>query len=82
LILEGTIMKHHRLVVTVVGALLLAGGLFFAEAQAPTPKPAGGDPRIDKLVEQNQQILQNQQDIIKALADIREGLLQLRRRSS
>ncbi|MGA2140694.1 MAG: hypothetical protein ABSH14_17720 [Verrucomicrobiia bacterium] len=60
---------------------LVAGSLFVAQAQSET-KPAPPDTRIDKLLEQNEKILKNQDDILKALTDLKEGVLQLRRRSS
>jgi hypothetical protein len=60
---------------------LVAGSLFVAQAQSET-KPAAPDARIDKLIEQNTRILKNQDEILKQLADIKEGVLQVRRRSS
>lgn len=60
---------------------LVAGSLFVAQAQSE-PKPAPPDPRIDKLIEQNTQILKNQDEILKQLGDLKEGVLQIRRRSS
>ncbi|HUI07404.1 MAG TPA: hypothetical protein VL486_10415 [Verrucomicrobiae bacterium] len=60
---------------------LIAGSLFVARAQSES-KSAVLDPRIDKLIEQNEKILKNQDDILKQLADLKEGVLQLRRRSS
>ncbi len=60
---------------------LVAGSLFVAQAQSET-KPAPPDSRINKLMEQNDQILKNQADILKQLGEIKEGVLQLRRRSS
>jgi hypothetical protein len=60
---------------------LVAGSLFVAQAQSET-KPAPPDARIDKLLEQNEKILKNQDDILKALTDLKEGVLQIRRRSS
>ena len=60
---------------------LVAGSLFVAQAQSET-KPAPPDSRIDKLLEQNDQILKNQADILKQLGEVKEGVLQLRRRSS
>jgi hypothetical protein len=62
---------------------LVAGSLFMAQAQTQTQaKAPPPDPRIDKLIEQNEQILKNQDQIIKDLNDMKEGILQLRRRSS
>ena len=60
---------------------LVAGSLFVAQAQSE-PKPASPDARIDKLIEQNDKILKGQNDILKALTDLKEGVLQIRRRSS
>jgi len=74
-------MNTKTVALVVVAAGLIAASLFMATAQAQT-KPAGSDPRIDKLIEQNEKILKNQEDIQKQLADIKEGILQLRRRSS
>ena len=60
---------------------LVAGSLFIAQAQTAEPKvPA--DPRIDKVIEQNEQILKNQADMMKSLEDLKKGVLQLRVRSS
>jgi hypothetical protein len=74
-------MKAKLFVTVAVAALLVAGA--FAIAQAPAqPKPAPPDPRIDRLLEQNDQILKNQQDILKQLGDLKESILILKRRSS
>lgn len=70
-----------RIVTLAVAALLVAGT--FAIAQAPTqPKAPPPDPRIDKVIEQNVQILKNQDEILKSLSDMKESLLILKRRSS
>ena len=60
---------------------LVAGSLFMAQAQTEV-KTLPPDPRIDKLMEQSDKILKNQDDILKRLDDLKEGVLQLRRRSS
>jgi len=60
---------------------LVVGSLFMAQAQTEV-KPPPPDPRIDKLLEQSDQILKNQDQIQKDLSDVKEGVLQLRRRSS
>ena len=74
-------MKAKSFVTVAVAALLVAGT--FAIAQAPAqPKTAPSDTRIDKLLEQNEQILKNQQDILKQLGDLKESILILKRRSS
>jgi hypothetical protein len=73
---------NAKLFVTVAVAALLVAGTF-AIAQAPAqPKPAPPDQRIDRLLEQNDQILKNQQDILKQLGDLKESILILKRRSS
>jgi len=66
-----------------LAAGLVAGSLFLAQAQSDVkPVAPAPDARIDKLLEQNEKILKNQDEIIKTLADIKEGVLQARRRSS
>jgi hypothetical protein len=64
-----------------LAAGLIAGSLFIAQAQGDV-KPPAPDSRIDKIIEQNEKILKNQDEILKDLADIKEGVLQARRRSS
>jgi hypothetical protein len=71
-------MKAKTFVTVAVAALLVAGT--FAIAQAPTSPKA--DQRIDKLLEQNEQILKNQDDILKALADLKESMLILKHRTT
>jgi len=61
-------------------AAIAVAGLFYVQA-ADEAKPAT-DPRIDKLIEQNEKILANQDSILKQLAELKQDLLQLRRRSS
>jgi hypothetical protein len=74
-------VKKQYVAVVAVAAALVVGSLFVAEAQTDV-KPPPPDPRVDKLIEQNDQILKNQDQIIKDLDDLKEGVLQLRRRSS
>ncbi len=61
-------------------ALLAVAGLYFVRA-ADEAKPAP-DPRIDKLIQQNEQILKNQDEIKQKLDKMTQDLLQLRRRAS
>jgi hypothetical protein len=72
-------IKYAAIFALAVG--LVAGSLFIAQAQSEV-KPPPPDTRIDKLLEQNEKILKNQDEILKELADIKEGVLQVRRRSS
>jgi hypothetical protein len=56
------------------------GSLYFVRAdESATPAT---DPRIDKLIEQNEQILKTQADILQQIQEIKRDLQQLRRRSS
>ena len=64
-----------------LAAGLVAGSLFIAQAQSDVKSPVP-DARIDKLLDQNEKILKNQDDILKELGEIKEGVLQVRRRSS
>jgi hypothetical protein len=74
-------MNAKYVAIFTLAAGLVAGSLFIAQAQSDV-KPAAPDPRIDKLLDQNEKILKNQDEILKELADIKEGVLQVRRRSS
>jgi hypothetical protein len=76
-------MNTKFVAIFALAAGLIVGSLFMAQAQSET-KPAipPSDPRIDRLMDKSDQILKNQDEILKQLADIKEGLLQVRRRSS
>ena len=74
-------MNKKLVALSVVVTLLAIAGLVYAQGQGPTPAPKP-DPRIDKLLIQNEQILKNQQDILKQLAEIQVGVTQTRRRGS
>ena len=74
-------MNTKFVVVIALAVGVVAGSLFIAQAQAQVKAPAL-DPRIDKLIEQNDKILKNQDEILKQLGDLKEGVLQIRRRSS
>jgi len=74
-------MNSKYAAIFALAAALVVGGLFLARAQTPV-KPPPPDPRIDKIIDQNDQILKNQDQILKDLSDLKEGVLQLRRRSS
>jgi hypothetical protein len=70
-----------KLFATVCVALALAAAIAFAQDKEPA-RAAKPDPRIDKLIEQNEQILKNQQEILDRLGKIETGLTQVRRRGS
>lgn len=74
-------MNTKHVAIFALAAALIAGSLFIAQAQSEN-KPAVSDPRIDKLIEQNEKILKNQDEILKQLGEVKEGILQVRRRSS
>lgn len=74
-------MNAKYVAIFALAAGLIAGSLFVAQAQSDV-KPPPPDTRIDKLLDQNEKILKNQDAIIKELDDIKEGVLQVRRRSS
>lgn len=69
-------MKTKLLLVAIF--VVAAGFWTYAQQQRET-KP---DPRVDKLLEQNEQILKNQAEIMKSLETIQGGLQVLRRRST
>ena len=73
-------MNAKYIAIFALAAGLVAGSLFVVQAQSDV-KPAS-DKRIDKLLEQNEQILKNQDEILKQLGEVKEGVLQIRRRSS
>jgi hypothetical protein len=74
-------MNIKNIAIFVLVGGLIAGSLFIAQAQSEN-KPAVSDPRIDKLIEQNERILKNQDEILKQLGEVKEGVLQMRRRTS
>jgi len=76
-------MNNKSVVAIALAVGVVAGSFFIAQAQGETKSAAAAaDPRIDKLLEQNDKILKNQDEILKQLADLKEGILQVRRRSS
>lgn len=79
-------MKTKLLCVLALAGALAAGAIVTAQTttkpQSSTAAKPAGDPRIDKLLEQNEQILKNQQEILQRLDTINTGVQQMRRRSS
>jgi hypothetical protein len=74
-------MNTRLVAVAAVAVVVSAGSLFVAHAQTELKAPPA-DPRIDKLIEQNEKVLKNQDDILKKLDEMNKGILQLRVRSS
>lgn len=75
-------MNSKAIATAVLIALIAAGSFVFAQQQTTSPSKPALDPRLDKIIEQNTQILKGQADLEKKMDDMKEGLLQLRRRSS
>jgi thiamine kinase-like enzyme len=71
---------NNKLVASAIVAVLLVAGSLMVRANGEPKSQA--DPRLDKVIEQNDKILKNQEEILKALGDLRQDILQLRRRSS
>lgn len=62
--------------------LVVAGGIAIAQQPAASkPGQPPPDPRIDKIIQQNEEIQKQQAEILKQLADIQAQLAVLRRRS-
>lgn len=68
-----------KLFASICVAIALAVTYALAQEQS---KPSIPDPRIDKLIEQNEQILKNQTTILEKLDKLEQGMLQVRRRGS
>ncbi len=73
--------KTEILFTLAVAALLAGGSLCYTNAQSAQNNPPG-DPRLDKIIEQNNMILKNQEMFREEVQKIQRDLLQLRRRSS
>jgi uncharacterized membrane protein YccC len=69
-------MKKIAVILCIAAALAAATYVYAQTKSAPA------DPRLDKLLEQNEKVLKNQDDILKKLDELKEGVLQIRRRSS
>ena len=72
---------NKKVALFILAAGIIACRRFIAHAQTEV-KPVALDPRVDKLIEQNEKILKNQDEILKQLGEVKEGVLQIRRRSS
>ena len=73
-------MNRKRFLPLVVAVVLVGGGLMIGHAQQPAS--AADTARLEKIVKQNEQILENQAEIKKTLDQLRQDILQIRRRSS
>jgi hypothetical protein len=74
-------MNKKSLIALGIAVALVAGTVVFAQSSKPA-SGQGADPRIDKLIEQNEQILKNQEAILKKLDELQTGIGVLKRRSS
>jgi hypothetical protein len=75
-------MKMKYILAVAFAALVLVGTWIGTAHGQTKPATETSDPRIDKLIEQNEQILKNQEEIKKQLDGLKQDLLQLRRRAS
>lgn len=73
---------NSKVIATAILAVVIAAGSIVLAQQPSTPAKPVTDPRLDKIIEQNTQIIKSQQDIEKKMDELKEGLLQIRRRSS
>jgi len=73
-------MKTKLVVPVCVAVLLVAAAVTWAQSTKSQAAPS--DPRIDKVIEQNEKILKNQEDILKKLDELQGGISTLKRRSS
>ena len=71
-------MKLNRIGAVVVAVVVLVGT--WVVAQTPVAAPTA-DPRIGKILEQNEKVLKNQDEILKQLAEIRQELTVLKFRT-
>ena len=74
-------MNKNLIVAFGLAGILVAGSFAVAQAPKAAVKAADADPRIDKILEQNEKILKTQQDIMDKLEKLDKDLLQVRRRS-
>jgi hypothetical protein len=72
---------NTRTIVALSVAIAVVVGTWAIAAQ-PTKPAAGSDPQLDKVIQQNDQILKNQAEIMKTLQEVQAGINALRRRSS
>ena len=70
---------NKKTLVALCIAALVAGTFVLAQSTGSAPS---GDPRLDKILEQNEKIMKNQEEILKQLAQIKDWVDWLRRRSS
>jgi uncharacterized protein YycO len=74
-------MNSKTLIALAIAVALAAGTLVWAQANKPTTG-SSTDAQLQKLIEQNEQILQKQDEILKQLGEMKTDLNVLRRRSS
>jgi hypothetical protein len=70
---------NKKTLVALCIAALVAGTFVLAQSTGSAPS---GDPRLDKILEQNEKIMKSQEEILKQLAQIKDWVDWLRRRSS
>jgi hypothetical protein len=75
------VMNKKSLFVVGIVVALAAGSIALAQS-AKSASTQNADPRIDKVIEQNEQILKNQDAILKKLDEVQNGMNILKRRTS
>ena len=74
-------MNTKWIAVLTLAVVLSAGALVVAHAQTQ-PKALSQAAQLDKIIQQNEKILSNEEEILKAISQLREDVLILKRRSS
>jgi hypothetical protein len=74
-------MNTKWIAVITLAVALIAGAIVVAHAQTQ-PKAAPQTAQLDKIIEQNEKILSNQGEILKAISQLHEDIVVLKRRSS
>ncbi len=74
-------MNSKTLTALGIALVLAAGTLVLAQANKPATG-SSSDAHLQKIIEQNEQILQKQDEILKQLGEMKTDLTVLRRRTS
>jgi hypothetical protein len=74
-------MNTKWIAVLTVAVVLVAGAVAVAHAQTQ-PKAASQAAQLDKIIQQNEKVLSNQDEILKGISELRADMLILKHRSS
>jgi hypothetical protein len=75
-------MNTKWIAVLTLAVALIAGAIVVAHAQNQPKTASSQGGQLDKIVQQNEKILSGQQEILKAISQLRDDVLILKRRSS